>query len=174
MTKLATNLLSQTVLGLDISLCGTGVVVVDMTNTILSRSLVTSSPMPDRFKRFHGIIDSIFSDIRKYSPSLIVIEGYAYGARGQAVFDIAELSGIIKKKLWDLKLNFVEVPPTSVKKFICGKGSAKKELMLQQVLKKYGEEFSDSNLCDAYCLARVGVELLQKTEKALSLSIKSR
>lgn len=162
------------VLGLDISLTGTGVVVVNSEFKILSQSLVESKPMPDRFKRFHGIVDSIFSDVRKASPVLVVIEGYAYGARGQSVFDIAELSGIIKKKLWDLKINFVEVPPTQLKKFITGKGSAPKELMLQQVYKKFGEEFDDNNLCDSYCLARLGVELLDQTAKAKALgNIKS-
>jgi Holliday junction resolvasome RuvABC endonuclease subunit len=42
-----------------------------------------------------------------------------------------------------------------IKKFITGTGTAKKELMLLKVYKKFGEEFQDNNICDAFCLGKL-------------------
>ena len=46
------------------------------------------------------------------------------------------------------------IPPNTLKKFITGKGNAKKELMLLKVYKRWGVEFNDNNMADAYSLAK--------------------
>lgn len=45
--------------------------------------------------------------------------------------------------------------PTELKKFITGKGNSKKQIIIQQVYKKYGVEFEDDNLADAFVLAKM-------------------
>lgn len=147
-------------MGLDISLTGTGLVVLNDKLEIVRQSLITSKPIADRFNRFHGILDSIMSDVRTHQPKIVFIEGYSYNSNGGSMFDRAELGGIIKKALWDKKVKFEELAPTSLKKFITGKGNAPKELMMLKTFKKFGVEFSDNNLCDAYGLARYGYEYL--------------
>lgn len=148
------------IMGLDISLTGTGLVVLNDKLEIVRQSLITSKPIADRFNRFHGILDSIMSDVRTHQPKIVIIEGYSYNSNGGSMFDRAELGGIIKKALWDKKVKFEELAPTSLKKFITGKGNAPKELMMLKTFKKFGVEFSDNNLCDAYGLARYGYEYL--------------
>jgi crossover junction endodeoxyribonuclease RuvC len=68
-----------------------------------------------------------------------------------------ELSGLhynLRCKLCSIQINFEIVPPTALKKFITGRGNSKKDIMLKEVFKKFGADYNDDNLCDAYCLAK--------------------
>lgn len=47
------------------------------------------------------------------------------------------------------------VPPTSLKKFVTGKGNAKKDQMPLSVFKRWGFEDGDTNIVEAYGLAQV-------------------
>jgi crossover junction endodeoxyribonuclease RuvC len=48
------------------------------------------------------------------------------------------------------------VAPTSLKKYITGKGTkVQKNQILLQVYKKWGVEFTDDNAADSYGLARI-------------------
>lgn len=91
----------------------------------------------------------------------ICMEGYANGSKfGREV--AGELGYATKRLLrrWHpQQLLPTIVPPTSLKKFVTGKGNAKKNEMLLGVYKKWGVEYSDDNLADAYSLARVGEAL---------------
>jgi crossover junction endodeoxyribonuclease RuvC len=58
--------------------------------------------------------------------------------------------------------HYLMVAPTALKKFITGKGNAKKELMLMKIFKRYGLEFENNNLADAYALARYGENLIKE------------
>jgi hypothetical protein len=46
------------------------------------------------------------------------------------------------------------------------KKGSKKELMLLHCFKKWGQEFENNNLCDAYCLARMAMEDMQEAAKS--------
>lgn len=88
---------------------------------------------------------------------LIVLEGYSHGAkfgREQA----GELGWAVKRTVYDVfgKTPLI-VPPTSLKKFVTGKGTAKKNEMLLGVFKRWGVEFSDDNQADAYALEQFGI-----------------
>lgn len=60
--------------------------------------------------------------------SHVALEGYAYSASGK-VFQIAENTGILKYKLYELSIPVTIIPPTEVKKFATGKGNADKNAM---------------------------------------------
>ena len=45
-----------------------------------------------------------------------------------------------------------------LKKWVAGTGRAAKEMMLLHVYKRWGVEFKDNNLADAYGLARIAME----------------
>jgi crossover junction endodeoxyribonuclease RuvC len=47
------------------------------------------------------------------------------------------------------------VAPQQLKKFTSGSGNSKKSMMAKEVLKRWGADFNDDNLADAYALARV-------------------
>jgi len=87
----------------------------------------------------------------------IALEGYSYSSSGK-VFHIAENTGILKYKLYQMSIPLSIYPPTEVKKFATGKGNADKEKMYDAFLNetlvdlkkiiKYEKEKIDSPLAD--------------------------
>ena len=65
----------------------------------------------------------------------IAIEDYAYNATGR-VFNIAENTGVLKYKLFQMGIPLESLSPSKVKKFATGKGNASKELMYSAFLKE--------------------------------------
>lgn len=58
------------------------------------------------------------------------------------------------------------IAPSTLKKFVTGAGNSKgKNVMLLATYKKWGVEFSNDNLCDAYGLARLGAALTSGTSE---------
>ena len=102
------------------------------------------------------------------------IEGYAYGATGNAILNIAENMGILKHKMYKIEQTFTTVPPTVIKKFATGKGNANKELMyeafvdelhtpvdLKETLTPRSEKIRNpvSDIVDSYFIAKYGLSL---------------
>jgi len=154
------------VMGLDLSLTATGVVAVDDNWRIVERRLITSTPKEENTPRLTKIAISIMLSVGKIRPDLVTIEGPAFGiSKTTSIFQLGELAGIVKRDLFTTNFPFIIVPPSQLKKFVTGKGNAKKDLMLLAVHKKYGEDFEDDNLCDAYVLARYGFQFLNPSLK---------
>ena len=154
------------IIGIDPSLTSTGIVVLRGNKVELA---VTTKNKPelgtiDRVRLIYERIVDIqenLSDGEKWqAPDLIVIEGFSYGSKGRSVFDIAYLGWRIREELERLRtednIPWLEVPPSQLKKFATGQGNANKEIILQQVYKRWGVEFSDNNQADAYVLAQIG------------------
>lgn len=104
---------------------------------------------------------------------IVFLEGYAMGARG-LVFNIAECTGLLKHKLWELHVPFHLVAPPTVKKFATGKGNSDKEAMYKafrmqgnpDLMKFYGPKAGSgkigspvTDIVDSYYLARYGMEI---------------
>lgn len=69
---------------------------------------------------------------------------------------LGEVSGVVKEYLFsEHNITPLMIPPTSLKKFVCGKGTATKDVVMMKVLQRYGEEIPDNNAADAYVLARM-------------------
>ena len=49
----------------------------------------------------------------------------------------------------------VIVQPQQLKKFATGNGNTKKEMLAKEVLKRWSVDFDDTNLAEAYVLARI-------------------
>lgn len=101
-------------------------------------------------------------DRDRFSVLHVCMEGYASGSkfgREQA----GELGAIVKQSIratLDTPVCYPTiVPPTSLKKFVTGSGSAAKDNMLLGVYKKWGAEYTDNNQADAYGLARLAEAL---------------
>jgi len=63
----------------------------------------------------------------------VAIEGYSYSSSGK-VFHIAENTGILKYKLYQMSNPLTVYPPTEIKKFATGKGNSDTEEMYQSFL----------------------------------------
>jgi hypothetical protein len=85
----------------------------------------------------------------------VAMEGYAYGS--QMANMAGELGATVKLILFTaFGVYPLIVPPTSLKKFVTGKGNGvKKSQIMLAVYKKWGIELLDDNAADAYALARI-------------------
>jgi len=121
--------------------------------------------------RFSQISDWVLDTIKEtfHSPQQVFIEGYSFGSKGQAVFQIAENCGILKYRLQELKIDYETIVPSVVKKGATGKGNADKDLMYESFSKetntnlkkifdveKIGNPVSD--IVDSFYIAKVGYE----------------
>lgn len=83
---------------------------------------------------------------------LVVIEGYSFGSRGNAILSAAELGGVIRMALHDLGYRWVDVPPATLKKLATGKGNASKEQVLAAAIRRLGYEGASPDEADALWL----------------------
>ena len=129
-------------------------------------------------ERFSNISSWALDIIHKHKKETaqIYIEGYSFGSKGQAVFQIAENCGILKYRLQlSTTLLYDTVVPSVVKKYASGKGNADKQFMYdafkehtkQDLIKlfdmgKLNNPVTD--IIDSYYIAKVGYEN-SKSEK---------
>ena len=120
-------------------------------------------------QRFTYIADFVFDIIDQVYNPIVFIEGYSYGSKGQAIFQIAENCGILKYRLQEAKIPYEIVVPSVVKKGATGKGNADKDMMYEAFVKetnidlkklldtdKVGNPISD--IADSYFIKKVGYE----------------
>jgi crossover junction endodeoxyribonuclease RuvC len=93
--------------------------------------------------------------IEEFNPHHIVIEGYAY-AKGQGAHQIGELGGVIRLAMHEIDADYTEIAPAKLKKFITGKGNAKKEIVMVELYKRFKVEVPTTDEADAAVLAIMG------------------
>lgn len=65
----------------------------------------------------------------------IAQESYSYASKGAAIFEIAEMAGILKQKIWDFGIKHRLYEPTTIKMFATDNGHANKIEMYLAYLK---------------------------------------
>jgi len=162
------------IVGIDPSLTSTGIVVLRGGEVELAETIKTKSNY-SLIHRVSVIYRAITNIVEGLTTDLIVIEGFSYGSKGRAVFDIAYLGWRIREELERLRVQngipWLDVPPAQLKKFATGKGTANKEVIMQQVYKRWGVEASDNNVADAFVLAQIGQACLGHTERLTAFQI---
>lgn len=91
---------------------------------------------------------------------LVAIEGYSFGTPAGASHShaLGELGGVVRLELYDLKVPFVEIAPSSLKKYACGKGNAKKMDVLAAAIRRLGYAGADDNEADALWLRHMALD----------------
>jgi crossover junction endodeoxyribonuclease RuvC len=96
----------------------------------------------EREKKFIEVRDYINFLISEWKPDLILFEGLSFGSRGDALYQLGMINGIILILLYEAGYNIQSVPPTKIKKSITGNGRASKLEVALAVSKKLGFDFS--------------------------------
>jgi len=123
-------------------------------------------------ERFTNISTWALDIIHKHKTDTakVFIEGYSFGSKGQAVFQIAENCGILKYRLQlSPSILYDTVVPSVVKKFASGKGNADKQLMYDSFSKHTKQDLLKmfdmgklnnpvTDIVDSYYIAKVGYE----------------
>jgi crossover junction endodeoxyribonuclease RuvC len=164
---------SITSLGLDLSLTGTGLVILE-DGKIVQQHLIKSKPVGDKpideLNRILKIVYEIRNHLTGTMIHISVIENLAFGVKNAtSLTQLAALNYFVRNMLTHecgYQIPFVLVSPPSLKKFITGSGNAKKDVMLIETFKRYGVTILDDNECDAYGLAQVGLALLDGNSKS--------
>lgn len=139
--------------GLDLSLVATG--FADRHGTCVLKTKLRGMARLDWIER--AILDELEPD------PLVIVEGYSYGSRGSAVYNIAELGGVVRLALWRAGITYVEVAPGALKKFTTGKGNASKDEMIAGAIRRWGFDGSNNNEADAYMLRQMGLAKYDST-----------
>jgi len=153
------------ILGLDLSLTGTGIIKLrdgSIVDEKLIRSKKSGERPIDELERLLKIVEQI--DVK--GCDLVSIEGMAFMVRKtSSLVQLAALNYFVRKKLYENNIKFIIVAPTTLKKFITGKGNSEKDTMFLEIYKRYGLSFTNNNIADAFSLAKVGQTLLDKNAK---------
>jgi crossover junction endodeoxyribonuclease RuvC len=147
-------------MGLDPS-SKTGYVVLDDQGDTAIVGVINHKVSPDRYGRFRKYVSTIADLVDVYGVDIVFVEGYSYAGKFNNSFQY-ELGACIRMRLHEDGIPFVEVPPTSLKKFVTGKGNSKKDLMLLGVYKRWDFDTNDDNEADAYGLAQFGRAMIGK------------
>jgi crossover junction endodeoxyribonuclease RuvC len=160
------------VLGIDPSLTGFALRYVARGGELAHQIKTKSTDFPC----FPARLDFIEQEFSRFLLSLeerielVAIEGFSFGSRGGTMqSEINGLGQTIRLALWRRGLSYVEVPPSTLKKWISGKGNAEKSTMMMEVLDRWGYKSTDDNDADAYALARLAERWLAGNQKAADL-----
>lgn len=153
-------------MGLDLSYSGTGLVILDIDGKIIKQEEISTKKDPNNLYDIESRMVFIFDKIKKiiddYNITMTYIEDISYGSTGDGSTQLAGLNYFIRVNLLNLNMPFYMVTPSQLKKYITGNGQAKKELMLKEVYKRWGEDFNSDNICDAYSLSRFALDNFKK------------
>lgn len=147
--------------GIDQSYSGFAITILGTDKSYTTTVAKFDSGGVTRLAEIQNHVVSTLSEALESGPIKdIAIEGYAYG-REFGVAQSGELGGAVKLALYRMKkLDQGRYPmivaPTSLKKYITGKGTGvQKNQILLNVFKKWGVEFTDDNAADSYGLAHL-------------------
>lgn len=142
------------IMGLDPS-SNTGYVILDEDGNLVKAGVAFFNSLDDRFARYEKYEHKVYRLICDYEVDLVIIEGYSYSGKFNNSFQY-ELGTVYRMMMYKHDILFLEVPPTSLKKFVTGKGNSKKDLLMLGVYKLWDFDPSDDNEADAYGLAQFG------------------
>ncbi|HNB58717.1 MAG TPA: hypothetical protein PK308_00290 [Phycisphaerales bacterium] len=141
-------------LALDLSLTGTGWAT---NGTHGAFSGVFGAEDLTGLERIASLRDDCLRLAWKHGPDLVVIEGLVATRFGNASLDLAGLGWAVRLGLHAAGIPYVDVAPTSLKKFATGKGNATKIEVLKEAWKRLGYEGTDDNEADALWLLHAGL-----------------
>jgi len=147
-----------TVLGLDLSLTGTGIAYPDGSTTTIRTRFADG----DR-RLLHiqaAIADALDPDIR-----LVVLEDLPTHAKSAGITGMVH--GAVRAVLLDHGVPYVLLAPATLKAYATGRGNADKTAMAVAALKRADVEFGDDNQCDAWWCRAAGLDRLGTPPVAL-------
>lgn len=150
-------------LGLDQSLTGTGLCLLEADGTVVV--LETINPGKRRgAERLAFIRDTVSSYLQQERLVAAAFEGYSYGSTGK-VFELGEIGGVLQVLLYDRSIPFSVVPPASLKKYATGNAHALKDVVIRAA-QTTGARPTDDNQADAFFLASIAKDLDSNTYPA--------
>ena len=148
---------SPPVIGLDLSLTGTGIAGSAGWTRVLKPPAVRGHERLSWIRR--QVLDSIPPDI-----ALVVVEGPSYGSQGSARqsghHERAGLWWLITHSLWKNGVDYAIASPASRAKYATGRGTAGKADVVREVTRRFEWFVGGEDEADALVLAAMGADWL--------------
>ena len=90
-----------------------------------------------------------------WEPQVVVMEGYGY-ANMHSLVTLVEIGTMIRLCIVERRIPLCVVAPNTLKKWVTGKGNAKKDVMMLETYKRWNFEGTDNEV-DAFGLAALGL-----------------
>lgn len=129
----------------------TGLVILGYDGHLLDSMEITAAGKDPG--RMMEITDSVMEQLEP--NDIIAIEGFSFGSKGAGVSVQYGIGWGIRFALVERGYEYIEVPPTSLKKFTGAAGNAGKEVVAVAAYKRWGFESNNNNITDAFVLAQI-------------------
>lgn len=136
----------------DLSLTGTGW-AIHKDGSALSFGTLDTRKYSD-MERLNFLLGKV-SELAQDSH-LVVMEGLSFGSNDPSAQERAGLAYMIRYRFWVQGQRYEVIAPTSLKKFVTGKGNAPKEMIIKEVFKRWNLEPANNNEADAIGLLMIG------------------
>lgn len=149
-------------LGLDISRTRTGAVICTARGGKSLDLCFRTSIVVDRKKYANSmthaaaIADEVGTLINVYKPDVAVVEGYSLGSKFQLA-GLVEVGTMVRWVLLVKMGHYIDVAPSSLKKFVLLKGKGEKDQMMMEVFARWGIKPENNDEGDAIGLSAVGL-----------------
>lgn len=90
--------------------------------------------------------------LRRFRPEVVVVEGYSFGSKGQAVVTLGEVGGVVRLELFDQAVAWTELSPATRMKLATGKGQASKGAVLAEAVRRLQYQGHSEDEADALWL----------------------
>lgn len=164
------------VAGIDQSLSGLGLVVLDEDGTVVHLAVKTFPATRYRahVDRLMAVEDYIAEEMRRWNPVCVTREGYSYGSKyaretaGEVGYAVDRG---VRKALDPPACYTVVVTPGQLKEYATGNPRASKEQVQKGVVEHWRVHHTNHNLADAHVLARIALAIALRDEKTLADTI---
>ena len=110
---------------------------------------------PSRFVRYGKYAAAIEDLLAQWAITHCYVEGYGYANKFTLAM-LVELGTAVRQVLHESDARWYEVPPGTLKKFLTGNGTCKKDQIVLAVYKRFGIECRSDDEADAVALAYFG------------------
>lgn len=151
------NVKVRRLIGIDASLRSTGYAFIDSKGVPVT-DRITPGTKKGSARLWHNLLN-LQRILDNAQPEVLVIEGYAMGAKGH-VFQIGEWGGTIRLEAYRRGIEVITVTPGTLKYVATGSGAASKEQMMQACEDLFGTTIKQDDEADAFLLYCFGQALL--------------
>lgn len=149
--------------GIDLSLAGSGIVIINENGELVEQKLVVTYKdcylSPEQ--RVMDIFDQTKFVVNITRLKFVCIEGLSYMSVSQTLFERCGLLYMILIHLLKHEIDYLLIPPKTLKKFVTTDGNADKVFIRRVIKCRWGYDFEDDNIADAYGLARMALERIK-------------
>lgn len=146
--------------GVDPSLTGFAIVIINQHGDIVNQTLLSTNV--ECYINIEQRLLDIYEQAKFigniFNMDMMYIEDLSHMAKSTSLWERVGLLYMIRTHLFKCNAPFQVKAPTALKKWHTTDGFADKALMMKVAKCKWGLDFDDDNICDAYCLARWALE----------------